>query len=288
MAVETTVKLAVLIDADNVSPAMAAPLLAEVAKFGTAFARRAYGDWTGNSLRSWKEQLLTQSIQPVQQFAYTSGKNATDSAMIIDAMDLLYTNRFDGFCLASSDSDFTRLAARIRESGLVVYGFGERKTPKPFVAACDKFTHFENILYNDEQLVAVQPSLPVVATVPTAKASTSNAFLAQRSSQAVPSLRNEAQLAKQLRMAIEAASDEEGWANLAKVGANSSLRPSCSTSTDEVQVPESQWSSTLGTSGSGVSAHSVMALEGPSPMNYGAGVCMHYGDEILVVMRVKD
>ncbi|CRK13433.1 hypothetical protein HYQ45_005239 [Verticillium longisporum] len=218
MAVETTVKLAVLIDADNVSPAMAAPLLAEVAKFGTAFARRAYGDWTGNSLRSWKEQLLTQSIQPVQQFAYTSGKNATDSAMIIDAMDLLYTNRFDGFCLASSDSDFTRLAARIRESGLVVYGFGERKTPKPFVAACDKFTHFENILYNDEQLVAGQPSLPAVATVPTAKASNSNAVLAQRSSQAVPSLKNEAQLAKQLRMAIEAASDEEGWANLAKVG----------------------------------------------------------------------
>ena len=122
-------------------------LLAEVAKYGTAHVKRAYGDWTGTNLRGWKDQLLAQSIQPIQQFAYTKGKNATDAAMVIDAMDLLYSGRFDGFCIVSSDSDFTRLAARIRESGLTVYGFGERKTPKPFVAACDKFIYMENLTY---------------------------------------------------------------------------------------------------------------------------------------------
>jgi hypothetical protein len=132
LADDASAKLAVLIDADNASPAAVEGLLAEVAKYGTAHVKRAYGDWTGASLRGWKEHLLAQSIQPMQQFSYTTGKNATD------AMDLLYSGRFDGFCLVSSDSDFTRLAARIRESGLTVYGFGERKTPKPFVAACDK------------------------------------------------------------------------------------------------------------------------------------------------------
>src|SRR6201999_1787044 len=115
----------------------------------------AYGDWTGTSLRGWKDQLLAQSIQPIQQFAYTSGKNATDAAMVIDAMDLLYSERFDGFCIVSSDSDFTRLAARLRESGLTVYGFGERKTPKPFVAACDKFIYVENLVtYAEETATA--------------------------------------------------------------------------------------------------------------------------------------
>lgn len=160
MASEKVVKLAVLIDADNAQPSVAGAVLAEVAKYGTSFVRRAYGDWTGTSLKGWKDQLLTQSIQPIQQFAYTQGKNATDSAMIIDAMDLLYTNRFDGFCLVSSDSDFTRLAARIRESGLVVYGFGERKTPKPFVSACDKFIYFDNIIF-DEQLAVPSVVVPV-------------------------------------------------------------------------------------------------------------------------------
>src|SRR5690606_36679697 len=118
MVSENTDRLAVLIDADNAQAAMIEGLLAEVAKYGTAHVKRAYGDWTGTNLRGWKEHLLAQSIQPVQQFAYTSGKNATDAAMVIDAMDLLYSDRFDGFCLVSSDSDFTRLAARIRESGL--------------------------------------------------------------------------------------------------------------------------------------------------------------------------
>ncbi|KAH7217002.1 NYN domain-containing protein [Fusarium redolens] len=141
-----TAKLAVLIDADNASAAMVAFVLAEFAKYGTTFVKRAYGDWTSSRLNSWKPQLLQNSIQPMQQFAYTYGKNATDSAMIIDAMDLLYSNKFDGFCIVSSDSDFTRLASRIRESGLVVYGCGERKTPKPFVTACDKFIYVENLV----------------------------------------------------------------------------------------------------------------------------------------------
>src|SRR5215467_10716543 len=127
MANENAARLAVLIDADNAQPSIIEGLLAEVAKYGTAHVKRAYGDWTGSSLKGWKDQLLAQSIQPIQQFAYTRGKNATDAAMVIDAMDLLYSGRFDGFCIVSSDSDFTRLAARIRESGLTVYGFGERK-----------------------------------------------------------------------------------------------------------------------------------------------------------------
>ena len=134
-------RLAVLIDADNANPAIVEGLLAEVAKLGVASVKRIYGDWTTPSLGKWKASLLEHSIQPIQQFAYTSGKNATDSAMIIDAMDLLYSAGLGGFCIVSSDSDFTRLAARLRESGKVVYGFGEKKTPKPFVAACDRFIY---------------------------------------------------------------------------------------------------------------------------------------------------
>ena len=117
MATENTARLAVLIDADNAQPSITKGLLAEVAKYGTAHVKRAYGDWTGPNLRGWKDQLLAQSIHPIQQFAYTKGKNATDAAMVIDAMDLLYSGRFDGFCIVSSDSDFTRLAQRLRESG---------------------------------------------------------------------------------------------------------------------------------------------------------------------------
>lgn len=206
MSSETT-KLAVLIDADNAQPSAVGSLLAEVTKYGTTFVRRAYGDWTGTSLRGWKEQLLTHSIQPIQQFAYTQGKNATDSAMIIDAMDLLYNNRLDGFCIVSSDSDFTRLASRIRESGLVVYGFGERKTPKPFVSACDKFIYIENILKQE------QMAIPRAAS-----ASTSTVVAAAPRPAPQPMEKVEPRLEGQLRMAIEATSDEEGWANLAKVG----------------------------------------------------------------------
>jgi hypothetical protein len=146
MATPTTTSnsnLALLIDGDNVSPKIIVALIAEIASYGTASVRRIYGDWTNPSLNGWKACLLDNSIQPIQQFAYTKGKNATDGAMIIDAMDLLYTGRFAGFCLVSSDSDFTRLAARIREQGVTVYGFGERKTHTAFIASCDKFVYFD-------------------------------------------------------------------------------------------------------------------------------------------------
>ena len=142
--------LALLIDGDNASPKIVAGLLAEVAKYGVASVRRIYGDWTKPNLGGWKSCLLEHSIQPIQQFAYTTGKNATDGAMIIDAMDLLYTGRFDGFCIVSSDSDFARLAARIREQGVTVYGFGERKTPRPFVTACDKFIYLDVLRVADD------------------------------------------------------------------------------------------------------------------------------------------
>jgi len=139
-------KLAVLIDADNAQASVVAELLAEVAKFGVASIKRAYGDWTTPNLKQWKEHLNSHAIQPIQQFSYTQGKNATDASLIIDAMDILHENSLDGFCLISSDSDFTRLATRIRESGLIVYGFGEKKTPDAFIAACDKFVFTEKIL----------------------------------------------------------------------------------------------------------------------------------------------
>jgi uncharacterized LabA/DUF88 family protein len=136
-------KLAVLIDADNAQASVIGDLLREVARYGTATIKRAYGDWTTSNLNGWKETLHSFAIQPIQQFRYTVGKNATDSALIIDAMDLLHGGRIDGFCLVSSDSDFTRLATRVREAGLAVYAFGEKKTPRSFVAACDKFIYTE-------------------------------------------------------------------------------------------------------------------------------------------------
>jgi uncharacterized LabA/DUF88 family protein len=192
---EGTNKLAVLIDAENAQPSIVDSLLAEVANYGVASVKRIYGDWTGPSLRGWKEALLQHSIQPIQQFGYTTGKNGTDSAMIIDAMDLLYTGKFDGFCIVSSDSDFTKLASRIRESGLLVYGFGEEKTPPPFVSACDKFIYTE----------VLRP-----------KADESKAIVRKSSSE----LKQDTKLVNLLRNAVEASSDESGWAHLASVGSN--------------------------------------------------------------------
>jgi uncharacterized LabA/DUF88 family protein len=200
MTGDNTIRLAVLIDADNAQPRIAEGLLAEIAKYGTAHVKRAYGDWTSTRLKGWKEHLLTQSIQPIQQFAYTTGKNATDAAMVIDAMDLLYSGRFDGFCIVSSDSDFTRLAARIRESGLIVYGFGDRKTPKPFVAACDKFVYIENLIPAQSK---AEPADETLKPAPPARAA---------------QLKADTSLVSQLRNAVEAASDDEGWAPLAAVG----------------------------------------------------------------------
>src|SRR6202000_1787784 len=136
-------RLAVLIDADNVPPARIKAMLEEIAKYGTPTFKRIYGDWTSPTKSAWKSVLLPYAITPIQQYSYTTGKNATDSAMIIDAMDILYTGRVDGFCIISSDSDFTRLALRLREAGMKVFGMGQRKTPLPFIAACDKFIYIE-------------------------------------------------------------------------------------------------------------------------------------------------
>ncbi len=190
-----TDKLAVLLDADNAQPTIVDGLLSEIANFGTASVKRIYGDWTSPALKGWKEVLLEHSIQPVQQFAYTKGKNATDSAMIIDAMDLLYTDNFDGFCIVSSDSDFTKLAARIRESGLKVYGFGERKTPSAFVSACDKFIYTEVLRSKIDE-------------PPALKKNTTN------------ELKQDTRLVSLLRNAAEASSDDGDWAHLATVGNN--------------------------------------------------------------------
>lgn len=187
--------LAVLIDADNAHPSIIEGLLAEVARLGVASVKRIYGDWTTPNLGQWKQALLEHSIQPIQQFRYTSGKNATDSAMIIDAMDLLYTGHFAGFCLVSSDSDFTRLAARIRESGRRVFGFGEEKTPRPFVSACDRFIYTEVFAKKTEGDL--------------------EASLKPKPSK---ELRCDTALLNLIRGGIQAASDEAGWAHLALVG----------------------------------------------------------------------
>lgn len=143
MKTKSDLKLAVIIDADNVPARNVTSMMEEIAKYGTPTFKRIYGDWTKPNLAGWKSVLLENAITPVQQYGYTSGKNATDSAMIIDAMDILYTEKVDGFCIVSSDSDFTRLAVRLRESGMQVFGFGEQKTPLPFIVACDKFIYLE-------------------------------------------------------------------------------------------------------------------------------------------------
>ncbi len=199
MATNPNQKLAVLIDADNAQASVIQELLAEVSRYGTATIKRAYGDWTTTNLKGWKDVLHTMAIQPIQQFAYTSGKNATDSALIIDAMDVLHTGSVDGFCLVSSDSDFTRLATRIREAGLVVYGFGERKTPEPFVAACDKFIYTEILRTKPEE-----PKVDVTPTGANVKPVVGGAEL--------PALR------PMIETAVDAVSRDDGWAPLGPVG----------------------------------------------------------------------
>jgi len=199
--------LAVLIDADNASHKVIEAVLSEIATLGTASVRRIYGDWTTPNLGSWKKVLLDHSIQPMQQFANTKGKNSTDSAMIIDAMDLLYTGRFSGFCLVTSDSDFTRLASRIREQGLTVYGFGEQKTPPPFVAACDRFFYTE------------------VLSAPSASGTEETAPGVRKKTGA--ELRKDRKLINAIRKSIDAITGDEGdWASLGGVGSSlSKLMP---------------------------------------------------------------
>ena len=150
------IKLAVLIDGDNIPSAYVKEMMEEIAKYGNPTIKRIYGDWTKPHLSKWKNMLLENAITPIQQYGYTTGKNATDSAMIIDAMDILYSEKVNGFCLVSSDSDFTRLATRLREAGMQVYGIGEKKTPSPFIVACDKFIYIE-ILKHQTVNDAIQP-----------------------------------------------------------------------------------------------------------------------------------
>ena len=199
----TQQKLVVLIDADNASPSIIYGLMAEIAKYGTAHVKRIYGDWTSPNLKGWKEILLEHALQPIQQFGYTKGKNSTDSAMIIDAMDLLYSGRFDGFCIVSSDSDFTRLASRIREGGLNVYGFGEEKTPKSFISVCDKFIYTE-ILQNIDENDSENNDIKEKKT--------------QVKQKSTNELKMDTRLVNLLRSAVIASMDEEGWAFLGEVG----------------------------------------------------------------------
>lgn len=213
MANDTAGTLALLIDGDNASPKVIVGLMAEIANYGTASVKRVYGDWTGPNLKGWKACLLEHSIQPVQQFAYTTGKNATDGAMIIDAMDLLYTGRFTGFCIVSSDSDFARLAARIREQGVTVYGFGERKTPRPFITACDKFVYFDVLNASAEDV----PDVPLVAA-PALKTTTKAAPGSVAPAAPLKS-KIDRILIDMLTKAVTATADEDGRADLARVGA---------------------------------------------------------------------
>ncbi|MDO4227295.1 NYN domain-containing protein [Neisseria sp.] len=193
----TDKKLAVLIDADNAPADIIDRLLEEIAKYGIASVKRIYGDWS-HGLNKWKAALLPHAIIPVQQFAYTKGKNATDMALVIDAMDLLYSGNFDGFCIVSSDSDFTRLASRLRESGLTVYGFGEKKTPEAFRKACDKFIHTE--IFRPEKS-GVDKNKSSGKTKPAAETGSSAPDAATL-----------------IKRAVRENADDLGWANLGPIG----------------------------------------------------------------------
>jgi uncharacterized LabA/DUF88 family protein len=191
-------KLAVLIDGDNIPSAHVKEMMEEIAKYGNPTIKRIYGDWTKPHLSKWKNMLLEHAITPIQQYGYTQGKNSTDSAMIIDAMDILYSGKVDGFCLVSSDSDFTRLATRLREAGMLVYGIGEKKTPGPFIVACDKFIYIEILKSRSES-----PELES----DTSGSSTKNTVdkITQKEIQFISST-------------IQDVADEDGWAFLGDVG----------------------------------------------------------------------
>jgi hypothetical protein len=202
-------RIAVLIDADNVSNRYISYILDEVSNHGTPTYKRIYGDWTSTRLGSWKDELLKHSINPIQQYSYTTGKNSTDSALIIDAMDILYSESVDGFCIVSSDSDFTRLASRLREAGMLVMGMGEKKTPAPFIAACEKFKYLEVLASvgdeTPEETRHVQKGKNGAAAK---KPQTQNK---ERDSE-------RGKLIKTLRTIVTEISDEDGWAFLGEVG----------------------------------------------------------------------
>ncbi len=191
-------RLAVLIDADNVPSAKIKAMLEEIAKYGTPTFKRIYGDWTNPRVTSWKAVLLDNAITPIQQYSYTQGKNATDSAMIIDAMDILYTGRVDGYCLVSSDSDFTRLAIRLREAGMKVFGMGEQKTPSAFTSACDRFIYIEILNKKEEK----QPANKTKKT-PEKK---------------TPDEKIDPKLLALLTDSVDDLADEDGWTFLGELG----------------------------------------------------------------------
>ena len=191
-------KLAVLIDGDNIPSAHVKEMMEEIAKYGNPTIKRIYGDWTKPNLSKWKNILLENAITPIQQYGYTTGKNATDSAMIIDAMDILYSDKVNGFCLVSSDSDFTRLATRLREAGMTVFGIGEKKTPEPFIVACDKFIYIE-ILKNQRDENGSEPSK-------------------NKSSQKSNVDKITPKVVKLIATTISDLADDDGWAYLGDVG----------------------------------------------------------------------
>ncbi|MBC3797907.1 NYN domain-containing protein [Acetobacterium paludosum] len=192
-------KIAVLIDADNVSDKYIKYIFDEISNLGVPTYKRIYGDWTKPQLASWKTVLLNYSITPIQQYSYTTGKNATDAALIIDAMDILYSHNVDGFCIVSSDSDFTRLATRLREAGMYVVGMGEKKTPTPFITACEKFKYLEVLASDTADAVDI--------TGQNGKHGTSKENMASKK-----------ELIQSLKTIINESSDEDGWANLGEVG----------------------------------------------------------------------
>ena len=204
-------RLAVLIDADNVPYSNVKGMMAEIAKYGTPTFKRIYADWTKPTVSGWKGVLLENAITPIQQYSYTTGKNATDSAMIIDAMDILYSGKVDGFCIVSSDSDFTRLATRLREAGMKVIGIGEKKTLVPFISACDKFIYIE-ILGGSQQQA---PSKPKKKSVKDGRE--------EKEEKAVPEVKEslsavDSRLIKLISYSINDLADENGWAFLGDLG----------------------------------------------------------------------
>jgi Fe-S-cluster formation regulator IscX/YfhJ len=200
-------RLAVLIDADNVPPSRIKAMLEEIAKYGTPTFKRIYGDWTSPAKSSWKSVLLPYAITPIQQYSYTTGKNASDSALIIDAMDILYSGKVGGFCIVSSDSDFTRLATRLREAGMTVYGMGEKKTPLPFISACDKFIYIEILEtpFQEEKNTSDTPST-------TKKIKPASTQVSKPMSKVTP------EFVKLVKDSINDLADEDGWAFLSNIG----------------------------------------------------------------------
>jgi hypothetical protein len=200
-------RLAVLIDADNIPYSNVKGMIEEIAKYGTPTFKRIYGDWTKPTISGWKTVLLENAITPIQQYSYTKGKNSTDSALIIDAMDILYSGKVDGFCIVSSDSDFTRLATRLREAGMRVIGIGERKTPHPFIVACDKFIYLE----------ILTPAAPVAEAAPEVKKRGKPVVKKRKTEETDPQFQIRA-VKRLIASSITDLADENGWAYLGDVG----------------------------------------------------------------------